>query len=120
MSFCLFIGMAIALLTKVGSVVYRTRALRTLMTGFTPFPDNRTEQGRDARHAAAAAAGPASSLRDAVLPAAIIAVVCVGAAVYALTGNESAHVLREVLGIVIVGMALMVAVAYFGARAASR
>jgi signal transduction histidine kinase len=101
------------------------------MTGFTPFPDNRTEQGLGARPVPASHAGalqPASHVRaaqpayvrDAVLPAAVIALVCAGAAAYALLGKESAHVVREVLAAVIVGMVLMVAVAFIAARSASR
>jgi signal transduction histidine kinase len=106
------------------------------MTGFTPFPDHRTEQGpsygnQGARPAPAPYAGAASPpvnvrgaqpsyVRDAVLPAAIIAVICAGAGAYALLGKESAHVVREVLAAVIVGVALMVAVAFIAARSASR
>jgi signal transduction histidine kinase len=95
------------------------------MTGFTPFPDNRTEQGHGAQPTAAAqpsypGGAQPGYVRDAVLPAAIVAAACAGAAAYALLGKESMHVVREVLVAVSVATVLMVAIAYIAARAASR
>jgi signal transduction histidine kinase len=90
------------------------------MTGFTPFPDHRTEQGQDVRQPLAAASAPGSYLRDAVLPAAIIALFGVGAAVYALTGRQSAHAVQVLLVAVVIGMGAMVAAAFLAARTASR
>jgi signal transduction histidine kinase len=90
------------------------------MTGFTPFPEHRTEQGQGARQPAATASTPGSYLRDAVAPAAIIALLGAGAAAYALLGNESDQVVREVLIAVAIGMAGLVAAAFLAARSASR
>jgi signal transduction histidine kinase len=62
----------------------------------------------------------ASYLRSTVVPAAVIAVACAAAAAAALFGHPSAHALREVLAGVTCGVAAMLVVAFFTARASSR
>jgi signal transduction histidine kinase len=59
-------------------------------------------------------------LRNSVLPAVIISVLCLAAAAYALVGNVPAATLRAVLAGVALGIAVMLIAVIISARAASR
>jgi len=90
------------------------------MTGLSPFADSRDERGRGARSAHALPSTQAIYLRKYVLPAAVIAIVCVGAAIFAFAGVTSVAGLRWVLAVVTVGVVAMLIAAFLAARAAGR
>ena len=90
------------------------------MTGQSPFAGSGDERGRGARPASAVPPMQAPYLRTALLPSAVIATVCVLAAMVALFGHASVHTVREVLAAVAAGAVAMLAVTVVAARAASR
>jgi signal transduction histidine kinase len=86
------------------------------MTAATPFPGNPSERSRSAH---AVPRSQVSHLNSAVLPAGLITLICVVAAVIALLGHPSAQVLRAMLAGVTCGTVVMLVVAFVAARAAS-
>lgn len=90
------------------------------MTGLSPFADSRDERGRGARSAHALPSTQAIYLRNYVVPAAVIAIACAGAAIFAFAGDTSAAGLRWVLAVVTVGIVAMLIAAFLTARAAGR
>lgn len=90
------------------------------MTGLSPFANSRDERGYDARSAHAMPSTKAIYLRTSVVPAVVIAVLCMAAAVFALVGHTSAGTVRVVLAGVAGGVALMLIAAFVAASTASR
>jgi signal transduction histidine kinase len=88
------------------------------MTGLSPFPPHRDEQGRGSHSAQAGGGAQATFLQVSVVPAVIIAALCIGGAAYALAGNVSAPAVRVILGGVVGGVVLMLIAAIFAASAA--
>ncbi|HEY6494742.1 MAG TPA: ATP-binding protein [Trebonia sp.] len=87
------------------------------MTAASPFPGNPTERSRSAH---AVPRSQASYLSSAVLPAAVITVICVVVAAVALVAHPTAHVLGAVVVGVTAGTVLLLVVAVLAARAAGR
>jgi signal transduction histidine kinase len=90
------------------------------MTGLSPFANSQDERGHGARSAHAVPSTQAIYLRNSVLPAVIITVLCLAAAAYALAGNVPVAALRAVLAGVAGGVVVMLIAAIISARAASR
>jgi signal transduction histidine kinase len=88
------------------------------MTGLSPFPPGRGERGRGFRSARAVPGTQTTFLQISVMPAVIIAVLCIGSAVYALAGNASASAVRATLVGVVGGVMLMLIAAVFAASTA--
>jgi signal transduction histidine kinase len=90
------------------------------MTGLSPFANSRDERGHDARSARTMPDTKAIYLRTSVVPAVVIAVLCVATAAFVLAGNTSAGTVRVVLAGVTGGVALMLIAAFVAASIASR
>lgn len=90
------------------------------MTGLSPFANSRDERGHGARSAHAMPGTRTIYLRVSVVPAAVIAVFCLAAAVYALAGQHPVATVRETLGGVAAGVVLMLIASCAAAGAVSR
>jgi signal transduction histidine kinase len=90
------------------------------MTGLSPFGDSRDERGHVARQVNGTSGAQATFLRTSVLPAVVIAAVCVGGAAFALAANVSAGTLRAVVvGITCCAVVMLICVV-MAAKAVSR
>lgn len=90
------------------------------MTALSPFANGRDDPGDAARSAQTFTNAQAIYRRPSLLPSIIIAVLCVGAAVFGLVGGRSTETLRVVLGCVAGGAVAMLIAAAVAASAASR
>jgi signal transduction histidine kinase len=106
-----------ASVTKIRRVGYRTRDPRKLMTAASQFPGSRTERGRSSH---AVPSSEAFYLRSALLPAGMVALICVAAGAAAVFSHASVTTLREVLVGVACGTVVMLLAAFVTARTVSR
>jgi signal transduction histidine kinase len=89
------------------------------MTGLSLFPPRRDEQGRGSHSARAAAGAQVTFLQISVIPAVIIAALCIGSAAYALAGNASDSTVRVTLVGIVCGVVLMLIAVIFAALIAA-
>jgi signal transduction histidine kinase len=90
------------------------------MTALSPFANGRDDRGDAARTAQTIPNAQAIYRRPSLLPSIIIAVLCVGAAVFGLVGGHTTEILRVLLGCVAAGAVAMLIAAWVAAATASR
>jgi signal transduction histidine kinase len=90
------------------------------MTALSPFANGRDDRGDATRSAQTTPNAQAFYRRPSLLPSIIIAVLCVGAAVFGLVGGHTTEILRVLLGCVAAGVVAMLIAAWVAASTASR
>jgi signal transduction histidine kinase len=90
------------------------------MTALSPFANGRDDRGDATRSAQTHPNAQPIYRRPSLLPSIIIAVLCVGVAIFGLVGGRSTETLRVLLGCVAGGALVMLIAAWVAASAASR